>query len=60
MAVNNHIVFTNKDFVRLEKEAKRLLRLGSRLKGKCLIVRDRTVVTGFHARAKQIHKIVHR
>jgi hypothetical protein len=56
----DHIVFTNKDFARLEREAKKLLKIGSRLKGKCLIVRDGTVVTGFHARAKQIHEIAHR
>jgi hypothetical protein len=55
----DHIVFTNKDFARLEKEAKRLLKLGSRLKGKCLVVRDNLVVTGYQANAKQIHEVAH-
>ncbi len=54
------IVFTNKDFAKMEKKAKLLLKISERLRGKCLVVRDNLVVTGFHANPQQIHDLAHR
>lgn len=58
--VGDRVIFSRKDFAEIEREAKEMIKRAERMVGKCVIVKEDVVVTGFHCRAEQAHELLHK